>query len=305
MKLLVNLIIFIFIVFIPCQTLAKCVELCSPSFWKKTSEIKFKPNHLLPKNLNDFDNYGYTPLHYAASLGTPEIINLFVNLGANVNQDSAERLPDSKRGETPLHTAARYGNPQNIEALIKVGANIEAKNDNGYTPFLLALSWGKPENVKVLLKRGANKFVLNSRNETALHLASRSIHCSITCDLLIKKGFSIKSEDIEGNRPLHNALKFGLAGTAGIKVLLDAGAKINEQKKLGKAPFHLALSRIVVDYKQIELLLAAGANINIKDNQGKTPLDIAKIYNSKGYLKFHKALTKTIKDLKKSKNYLY
>ena len=83
-------------------------------------------------NPNKTDNYGRTPLHWAAREGHTETAKALLEAGADVNKAD-------KNGSTPLHEAADIGLMEIAGALIEAGANYTRKDDNGNTPLRLAV----------------------------------------------------------------------------------------------------------------------------------------------------------------------
>ena len=77
---------------------------------------------------NDIDTKGWTPLHYAATFGFVEIVEMLLDHGADVN------TPDECRW-TALHLAAIHGELQVVNTLLRRGANPQARNMKGHTPF--------------------------------------------------------------------------------------------------------------------------------------------------------------------------
>ncbi|UWX11127.1 CRPV-018 [Crowpox virus] len=82
--------------------------------------IRFKAN-----------NRGETPLHRAASVGSLELIELFLSYGVNVD------IKD-KIGNTPLFYALHY--PYVVKALLEKGANPNIVNIRGITPLLRTIN---------------------------------------------------------------------------------------------------------------------------------------------------------------------
>ncbi len=68
-------------------------------------------------NVNALDKYGFGPLHYAAGMNSPEVLQLLLKNGAKVNL-KVERLRMNA-----LHIAAMNGMTKNIEILLKTGAD--------------------------------------------------------------------------------------------------------------------------------------------------------------------------------------
>lgn len=73
------------------------------------------------------DDYGFTPLRYAAFYGVVENCQLLLDNGADVNAAC-------RGGTTPLHWAARGGWYEVCELLLSHGANAFAEDYQGKTP---------------------------------------------------------------------------------------------------------------------------------------------------------------------------
>ncbi|MDL2059558.1 ankyrin repeat domain-containing protein [Mesosutterella sp. AGMB02718] len=84
-------------------------------------------NELLAKGAIVDRSSGWSPLHYAAAAGSPELVDLFLKKGANPNVRT-------KSGVTPLFMAARIANRACIERLLKAGARKDLCNDRGQSP---------------------------------------------------------------------------------------------------------------------------------------------------------------------------
>ncbi len=93
---------------------------------------------------------GWTPLHYAASAGDPDIVTQLLAAGAKVNV----LAPD---GSSPLIMAAREGHSEALIRLLGAGANPNIENRMGMT----ALQWANrrqdTDNADLLRRAGARK----------------------------------------------------------------------------------------------------------------------------------------------------
>jgi TPR repeat protein len=88
------------------------------------------------------DGDGYYPIHLAATRSTPDMIELLLASGANVNERS------TITGDSPLHLAAMYNkDPEVIRTLLKHGADRNQTNNAGKTPMQ---STEDPTTIKLL-----------------------------------------------------------------------------------------------------------------------------------------------------------
>lgn len=103
-----------------------------------------------------------SPLMLAALRGYVELCVELVARGAQIN----------KSGWTPLHYAATGGNPEIVALLLKNGAIVDSSAPNGSTPLMMAAMFGSTETVKQLLEAGANPNAKNAGGQTALDYAT-------------------------------------------------------------------------------------------------------------------------------------
>ncbi len=102
-------------------------------------------------NVNSYGQGGIAAIHQAAINGNFSIINLLIELGADVN------IPNQDTGETPLMMAVIVQNAWTMRALIRKGADVNAKDMYGNTALDLAEDHpcAHPVLKKILLKAGA------------------------------------------------------------------------------------------------------------------------------------------------------
>jgi ankyrin repeat protein len=84
-----------------------------------------------PRRVAIQDDYGRTPLHWAAITGHTALSELLLAANADVNARTDV-------GATPLHLAAHNGRKDMIELLLANGAEINSRDDKGATPFSAA-----------------------------------------------------------------------------------------------------------------------------------------------------------------------
>jgi ankyrin repeat protein len=103
-------------------------------------------------------------LMMASLKGQTELARKLVDKGADVN----------KTGWAPLHYAATRGHLQIMELLLENHAYIDAESPNKTTPLMMAAHYGTPEAVKLLLEAGADATLKNELGLSAIDFANRA-----------------------------------------------------------------------------------------------------------------------------------
>jgi ankyrin repeat protein/lipoprotein signal peptidase len=250
-------------------------------------------------DINQRDQYGHTPLHYAAIGGSTHAVEMLVSRGAEVNA-GLRRHGD----KTPLDFAAAFGHAGLVEFLLAHGAHLshsslysalmsrrpeivglvlrhgaDVKGVRGAEPpLMLAVSVGcNLHIVRLLLAAGADVSARNERGQTALHCAAVHGHAEMARALLCA-GADVNAKDDQGQTPLHVigglSPAFGWpSGTDVAAVLIAHGADANARPADGRTPLMRAVLKR--DPDQVKLLIAAGAHVNARDPKGWTALHYA------------------------------
>jgi ankyrin repeat protein len=112
-------------------------------------------------NVNLANQYGETPLMYAALLGDLPRVQKMVALGASVN----------KEGWTPLHYAAVKARAEVAKFLLSKGALPNELSPEGDTALILAVRADSVETVQVLINAGADPSLSNLKAQDAIDVA--------------------------------------------------------------------------------------------------------------------------------------
>ncbi len=104
-----------------------------------------------------------SPLMLASLKGLLPVVLKLIERGADVN----------KPGWAPLHYAATKGHLEVMDVLLKNHAYIDAASPNGSTPLMMAAMYGTPSAVKLLLEAGADPSLKNVQGLTAIDFAQR------------------------------------------------------------------------------------------------------------------------------------
>lgn len=154
------------------------------------------------EHINRRDHNGNTPLIWAASQGSEQLVEALVDQGAMVNLQNFV-------GETALYLAAARGYEKICALLMENGADSRLATLEGSTPVHIAAAGGHMEVLKVLTSHGAFVNVADEEGDTPLHYAVREGQVSAV-ELLAKHlgaDPALKNEDLES--PLDLAQEFG------------------------------------------------------------------------------------------------
>lgn len=206
---------------------------------------------------------GNTPLHKVGVGGSADIATLLLERGANINFQN-------KYGETALYIATYFMNINVVDLLLKKGADVNVPKIYNHTTLHAAVEGGCVDIVKILVKGGAKINRQNKGTVVPLHIAAEKGYKDIV-EYFLKCGVEYNNPDAIGNTALHHAV---LTGNTNIcKILLKGGADINIRNMQGHTPLQLAT--IKEDEDTVQLLLEWRANTNVQDIDGYTPLHIA------------------------------
>jgi ankyrin repeat protein len=183
---------------------------------------------LLDKTLvNKLDNYGYSPLHYAAQQNHLQIVKYLLNSGA---------IPDNQScGATALHRAVYNGNYEAVNLLIKAGANVNISDtsfgDNN-TPLHKALLRGYSDIASMLITNGADVHIKNScglSSQDLMNLSSVKTELSYSTNSTANISNNDTTAEQSKIKNIHNAESSNISNTTIKKVGLNC-AHCNVEK---------------------------------------------------------------------------
>lgn len=225
-----------------------------------------------PASINETDELGFTPLHWAAETGQKDSAELLLGHGANLEAKDMvgyrplewaayaghldlvqllaakqlEREKSAKCLNTPLVLAVQQGHVEVAQYLLEQGADANAENSYGRfhhdRPLPLAVQGDSSQMVGILLANGADVNFISPGHESLFHLWAYGHSDLKIADLLIARHADLNATNQEGETPLH---------------LLVRDAAFHGDKKAA-----------------IEWLVKHDANVNVRDIHGRTPLDL-------------------------------
>lgn len=213
--------------------------------------------------------FGSTPLIIAIGNEAMEIVDLLLDLGADLNLREID-------GDSPLSRMLWMRNmkdPSDIKRfarMLELGADPNWRVDLERTPLMNAIKYGQKSVIPLLLEAGANPCFGDKDCNTPLSLAERSEDKEII--QMIKDQLpqeyklihAISNEDIDS-----------------IKALIANGVDLNApdqwghfSQQIGETPLMIATRLDNIEI--VQLLLSAGANVNILARSGASVLHRSK-----------------------------
>lgn len=204
----------------------------------------------LGAGVNDSDENGLVPLHYAAVCRHVEMVKWLLAHGADVNRQHDLTY------WTPLHYALGSDdftdfteglrpkpNPEKtlelVKLLVEAKANANAEDDHGLTPVYLALA--DLNILKYLSEHGGCLDAGDAyRGQSPLHFAIHDASLEVV-EFILKEGGINKINECDGNgyAPLHHAVL--CTNLEFVKCLVEHGADINQViEEDGETPLDLA-----------------------------------------------------------------
>ncbi|KAH9791134.1 ANK REP REGION domain-containing protein [Citrus sinensis] len=122
--------------------------------------------------IKETDQYGWTPIHYAAYYGNYEMVNLLLEI-----DQSASNIANKDRKMTALHLAAGRGHARTVETILSLSPDSRSLINEGdameNTPLhVLAAVRPKEFHAVMIKKTQANYDAVNKRNVSVRHIFS-------------------------------------------------------------------------------------------------------------------------------------
>ena len=138
--------------------------------------------------LKSKDDYGRTPIFYAAEYGKYNILDYLIKKGAKVNKADREK-------STPLHYAARRmeDNVKLVALLVNKGAKVNVLDNSKCSPLHYAAVNVNNNIVKFLVDKGAKLNIPDNQGFTPFHYAVEKLNGKII-QFLIKNGADIEKK---------------------------------------------------------------------------------------------------------------
>lgn len=136
------------------------------------------------KLLNARGQQGHTPLWRAVKEGNRELVEMFVDKGADPT------ITDKFNGQgNCLHAAAEFGHPDLVRYFLDLDFDVDTRRDDGdETPLWLACSKGNLTCAKILVEEGANVHAINDEGVNCYDAAREHTYLPVLA-LLRENGY--------------------------------------------------------------------------------------------------------------------
>ncbi|XP_067652042.1 ankyrin repeat domain-containing protein 27-like [Haliotis asinina] len=168
-----------------------CHPLCQCP--KCRSHFKTSPRSSSELSVNTLSSNGYSPLHMAVLHQHPDLVNLFLQRGAEVNVRNQKLV-------TSVHLAICVQNEKILKQLLDAGGSVEVQDIHGDTPLHISCAKGFAAGVNMLLQHRASVMTKNRRGSTPLHLATERNHPGIV-QILLNHGADVRVKNMLGLIP--------------------------------------------------------------------------------------------------------
>ena len=199
---------------------------------KRTHIVRFLIENGSDVNASVDSENCYTSIHIATKVGSPDIIEILIKAGANVN---SRNYYDAM----PIHVAVSFGYLDCVKLMTRYGADINARGPRSWRPIHFAVFKNFIEVVQYLLQNGAEVNPKDDDGAMPIHLAAKSGYIGIM-ELLIDNGADVVAIGKNGWLPLHY-----VAFSKNVKaaqLLIDNGGNTHSTSDGGYTPIDLAIA---------------------------------------------------------------
>ncbi|XP_004680082.1 PREDICTED: transient receptor potential cation channel subfamily A member 1 [Condylura cristata] len=231
--------------------------------------------------LNVMDNFGNTPMHWAALKNQAESVKFLLSRGANPNLRNSNMM-------APLHLAVQGLHNEVVKVLTDHSStNLNLEGENGNTAVVIACSKDNSEALQILLNKGAKPCKSNKWGCYPVHQAAFS-GAKRCMEIILKYGEEhgytrqshINFVNNGKSSPLHLAVQSGDLGM--IKMCLDNGAKLDLMENGKCTALHFAATQGATEIVKLMISSYTGNSrdiVNAVDGNQETPLHRASLFD--------------------------
>jgi ankyrin repeat protein len=214
-------------------------------------------------DIDESDEEGWTALIWASQCGHETVVEILVDVGADVNAQGGEY-------GNALCAASDGGHGKIVQMLVEAGADVNAQGGYYGNALQVASSGGHEKVVQMLIDAGADVNAQGGRYGNALQAASEGGHEKIV-QMLVDMGADVNAQ---GGR-YGNALQAASDGGHGkiVQILVDARADVNAQGgRYGNALYATSEGG---HGKIVQMLIDVGVDVNAQGGRYGNALQAA------------------------------
>ncbi len=189
-----------------------------------------------------------TPLMFACARNHPEIFNLLIDHGADINAIDA-------MGDPVANWAAYYGNRTALSTLVGKGVDLSIQTKHGDAADVLLRLWHQPKDLSVFAGSILEK-PLSEKQKEIFHAISQERASDVRS--LLDQGIDPNTTDAYGSPLLHQAVL--TANLSLVKLLLGYDLEVDAYNRVGQTALTVAARWEHTEV--VKLLLEAGADPN-------------------------------------------
>jgi len=213
--------------------------------------------------LNKANSNGAYPIHIAAGLESPRLLQFLLRLGVDPYLKTNNQL-------SAFFVASALGRDENIKLLLKAGSQTSGFQLKSLTPLHAAAFNQHAGTMDLLLKRtGANKGASGPGGLTVLHIVSSAGDLE-GIKVLLRHRVDLYQTDDQGRSAFMHASLQGKQEA--MMLLLKNKADIDQANNQGRTALHEAL--LAHNNEVACFLIDNGASLHIKDINTVTPLQL-------------------------------
>ena len=202
----------------------------------------------LGTDLNQKDENGYAPLHYACEYGHEDVIRKLLNRKAKVNLLTKATLLSPMACLVLGRLNDRLSEPEMVRiigTLKMAGGDINPTSEEAVPPVKAIVSQGNMELLDFFMSLHVHIFVVDSDKRSMLHhiALNPNENSMAIVELLVERGLDVNAQDCDGNTPLHLAMSPFQREVA--KYLIDSGADPEIKNWKGISPHKMVQQDII------------------------------------------------------------
>ena len=202
----------------------------------------------LGADLNQKDDNGYAPLHYACEYGHEDVVRKLLDRKAKVNLLTKATLLSRMACLVLGRLNDRLSEPEMVRiigTLKMAGGDINPTSEEAVPPVKAIITRGNMQLLDFFMSLHVFIFVVDSDKRSMLHhiALNPNENSMAIVELLVERGLDVNAQDCDGNTPLHLAMSPFQREVA--KYLIDSGADPEIKNWKGISPQKMVQQDIV------------------------------------------------------------